>query len=301
MKRVHLIIVVVAMLVGCYKSDLTNTTHPDEGSLVVDIVVPTVDPDSDETTDPDATSPESFTIIIDGDEVPVDEDGLTIIPDLEPGEYIIYAYSNTEGIKVVNTFSETGGNAVVTSTTVDAGIIPSLTEDLYFGRLPITVSADEIIVSEIILTQITRTIKFNLQIVEGDPNRIKSATASLNGIAQQWECIEDIPTGDAVTINPSLTQGESLTKSTDNDFLTGSIKILGINGDKQIFKLDIEYTDGETQTITSDLSEEVAGSNETKTTPLILSGDLNTPIEGSIEGATIDNWTQGAGGSQTVN
>ncbi len=167
--------------------------------------------------------------------------------------------------------------------------LASLTEDLYFGTQTITVLADEVITSEVKLKQVTRTVKFNLRITEGDPNRITGVTATLGGIAGQWECVEDIPIGDAVKINPAFTQGESLTKAAANDYLTSSIKVLGVQGEEQDLILTLTYSDGTTQVITSPLGEQFKGSNATKSTPLILSNEIETPTESNPTGS-IGDW-----------
>ncbi len=304
MKKIITTLALVTMLTGCYKSKLTNTTHPEEGKVEVEVTIPTLkpDPETGEEAYPDNTTPDSYTVILNGEEVEVGEDGSVELPaDLEPGVYTVYVYSDTDEMEIENNITEAGEGTITSSKIVDAGVVESLTEDLYFGTQTITVLADEVIVSEVELKQVTRTVKFNLRITEGDPNRITGVTASLGGIAGQWECVEDKPLGDAVKINPTFTQGESLTKAEDNEYLTSSIKVLGVQGEDQDLILKLTYSDGTTQEITSPLGEQFAGSNDTKPTPLILEGDLNTPVAGSSEGATIDNWRPGKGGSVTVN
>ncbi len=303
MKQVITILAAVALFTGCYKSTLTNTTHPDEGKVVVEVVLPGADSESGESVDPNATLPKDYTVILNGEEVEMDNSGKVVLPEnLKPGEYTLYIYSNNSELDMANNITSAGEGTIVSSTVVDAGVIPSLGGDLYFGTKTITVLADNVLTSKVELKQVTRTVKFNLHVVEGDPDRIKSVTATLSGMAQQWECVSDAPMGAEATIEPLFERSESITKAGESgDYLVCSVKVLGVNGVKQILTLDIEYSDGKTQTIVNDLSDQFAGSNDNKYKPLILSGDLNTPIAGSTEGATIDNWTQGVGGSETVN
>lgn len=287
------------MFSGCYKSYFTDITNLNEGKVIVEAVLPTADPDVDSQ---DATTPDSYTIILNGDKIEVDEDRTVDLSDrLEPDVYTIYLYSNTDEMNIENNINESGEGTITSSKIVDGNIVKSLNEDFYFGTQTITVLADEVTYSQVALWQVTRTIKFNLQITEGDPERIASVAASLGGIAGEWECVEDIPIGDAVTICPTFTKGESLSKATDNNYLTSSIKVLGIKGDDQVLILTLTYTDGSTQEITSNVSDQLVGSNNTKSIPIILSGELYTPIAGSMEEATIDNWTQVNGGSETIN
>lgn len=278
-----------ALITSCYKSELSNTTHPDEGKVEVEVTLPTPDPSVDSA---DATTPQSYTLILCGEEFEVGEDGTVELPDnLEPGEYTVYVYSNTTDIEIESNINEVGEGTIVSSTIVDVSMITSLTEDLYFGTQLITVLADQVISSDITLVQITRTIKFNLNLTEGDIDDIVAIKATLGGLAQQWECIENIPTGDAATISPAFTQGESLTKSTANDYLTSSIKALGINGNEQLLNLELTFANGNTQSFISDVSDQLAGSNDTKSTPLTLSGTLKVNAEMGATGTIID-WVE---------
>ncbi|MFI3267176.1 MAG: hypothetical protein R3Y51_00525, partial [Rikenellaceae bacterium] len=80
MKRVSAIIITVIMLASCYKSDLTNTTHPEEGKVTVDITIPTLSDDENASG--------GYTIIVAGEEVDADDEETTVLPtQLEPGEY----------------------------------------------------------------------------------------------------------------------------------------------------------------------------------------------------------------------
>ncbi len=288
MKRVFIILAATALITSCYKSDLTNTTHPDLGKVEVEITLSTLDLETGESTDPDATSPTSYTLVLDGEEVIVGADG-ALAETLEPETYTIYAYNNTSELNMENNITETGEGTITSSKIVDAGMVESLTEDLYFGTQTITVLADQIIYSEIILKQVTRTIKFNLNLIGGEIDNIVAVTASMGGIASQWECVEDIPIGDVVTIALDFAQGESLTKATANDYLTSSIKVLGINGDEQLLNLKLTFANGNTQSFTSDVSDQLVGSNDIKSTPIILSGSLIVNTEFGATG-TITDW-----------
>ncbi len=287
MKRVFLIIMAAMIFTSCYKSELSNTTHPNKGKVVLRVTLPTLDPSADND---EATVPESYTLIMGGEEFEIGKEGTVELTDnLEPGVYTIYVYSNTADIEMQSNITDTGKGTIVSSTIVDASMITSLTEDLYFGTQIITVLADQVINSEIALLQVTRTIKFNLNLTEGDIDDIVAIKATLGGMAQQWECIENIPIGDVATISPAFAQGESLTKAAANDYLTSSIKVLGINGDEQHLNLELTFANGNTQSFASDVSDQLAGSNNTKSNPITLSGSLKANTEVGATG-TITDW-----------
>ncbi len=291
MKKAFIILAAAAMCAICYKSDLTNTTHPDHGKVIVDIALPAT-----------GTTPSSYTVVLNGEEITADESGSVELPEtLQPGVYTLYVYSNSSEMALEQNINELGEGTITSSKVADYDVVESLTEDLYFGAQTITVLADQVITSEIKLAQVTRDISFNFEITEGDPERIESISASLSGIAQQWECVEDLPIGEPVSIKPTLILGESLTKSeTVGTHLTGTVKVLGVQGDDQSLDITLIFTDGKKQEITIEVDEKLAGSNNTKSTPIILSDNVKTPVEGSTDG-TIDDWTGGAGGSETVN
>ncbi len=278
------------IVVSCYKSDLSNTTHPEDGMVTVNMIFPT---DVEISAD-------SYTIIFNGENYTTTTITTPLDAIVEPGEYYVYVYSNTSSISVED---NTATNGTIIATAESEGEnVKSFSDHAYFGMQKVIVTADAVITSNVSMAQISRDINFNLQITEGDPDRIVSLTSSLSGVSEQWECVGDTIWGTATSIDTSLEQGASIVRSeVDNRYIAGSIRVLGINGEKQTLEIHLTYDDGKTQTITSDLSTELSGANSNKSTPITLSGDLSTPTEGSMEDATIDNWTQMDGDSQTVN
>lgn len=290
MKRVIIILAACILMNGCYKSELTNATQPNNGKVEIEVTIPTTNPETGEPLGPNATTPKGYTMVFNGKEVEVGEDGSVELPDnLEPGEYTVYVYSNAQDVEVENNITQAGEGTIISSAIVTADAIESLTEDLYFGTQTITVLANEVITSEVKLKQVTRTIKFNLNMTEGDFDQIESVKAKLGGIAGQWECVKDIPMGNIVTINPTFKQGEPLTKAATNSYLTSFIKVLGTNGSYQNLYLELTFKNGNTQKITSDVSDQLEGSNSKKSTPITLTGDLKVNTTAGATG-TITDW-----------
>ncbi len=289
MKRVFLTIIVAVFMTSCYKSELTNTTHPEMGKVTVDIELP-ID---------FAPGTDGYTIIFNGMTTSTMDDSVALDATVEPGEYYIYVYNNVASVSIEDK-SATDGIIIATSE-LDGADTKSLADHICFGMQRVVVNADAVVISSVSMFQISRDINFNLQITDGDPNRIISITASLSGITTQWECVGDTPWGTPANIVPTLTQGASIVKSTiDNDYISGSIRVFGVNGTQQILTIELGYDDGKTQKIVSDISDQLTNANINKTTAITLSGDINTPVEAGQEG-TITNWEQINGGSQTVN
>ncbi len=289
MKRVLLIIIAAMIVVSCYKSELSNTTHPDKGMVTVNINLPT-----------DAATPTSgYTIIFNNETTTTTDRSITLEAIVEPGDYYVYVYSNNAAISFEDN-TATDGTIIATAESDDTNV-KSLGDHAYFGMQKVVVSADAVITSDVSMAQISRDINFNLQITEGDPDRITSVVSSLSGITYQWECVSDIVWGATTSIDPSLTQGASIVRSTvDNDYITGSIKVLGINGTEQILTIELTYSDGKSQKIVSDISDQLTDANSDKSIAITLSGDINTPVETEQEG-TITNWDQINGGNETIN
>lgn len=289
MKRVLIIIIAALFITSCYKSDLSDTTHPAEGKVAVSIELPTGDiPPSD-----------GYTIIFNGETFTTTDYSTTLDAIVEPGEYYVYVYSNTAAINIEDRTSVDG--TIIATAESDEENVKSLNDHAYFGMQRVVVTADAVVTSNISMSQISRDINFNLQIAEGDSDRITSISSQLSGVTSQWECIDDTPHGIDTTIDPSLAQGASIVRSSvDNGYITGSIRVLGINGDEQNLTINLTYSDGKTQKIVSDISDELSEVNSNKSTPITLSGDINTPTEAGLEG-TITNWNQINEGNQTVN
>ncbi len=273
-----------------YYNDITaDDDSTNEGQAELDVVLPTIDPDSD------ATTPTSYTLILDGEEVTVGDGGSVDTGYLEAGEYTVYVYSNTDGIDMANNIAADG--TIVSSTHIDA-----LTEDLYFGTQTFTVLADEVISSDITLSQVTRTVQFNLTLTDVDPDGIKSVAATLSGIAQEWECVEDVPHGEPETIELGFVEVDVFTKTTDDYFTSCTVRVLGVHEDEdQHLTLTITYTDDTTQTIIIDLDDDFEDSNDTKSVPLLIKSTITIPVEGTMGDAAVGGWRTGTSGSQTVN
>ncbi len=289
-----MIILSVVVLAGCYKSKFSDTLFPDDGVLSINIVLPTLATDDSEPT--------SYTIVVDGQQSVVAlDDGVTLYPaPLEPGEYYIYVYSNSASVAIEDLSSTVG---TITATAPDDGgsYVKTLPEHIYFGMQRVTITADTRITTDVSMAQISRDIHFSLYIAEGDPDRISSVTSSLTGVTQAWECIGDTAydTG-LTTIDPALTQGAYIARSTgDNDYISGSIRVFGVTGTEQKLTIELTYSDDTKQTILSDITQELKDANINKSTDIILTGNINTPIETEVDG-TIDNWTQENGDPQTA-
>ena len=209
--------------------------------------------------------------MIDGTTADGKEGRYTVSDPLPPGEYTVLAYNTPQG------FTVTDGIARVERTdgTVRAltDFINPLPDYLYSGTERITVVADDTLRMNLDVTQRVRDLHIELTVIEGDPERIAAITGTLSGVA--------------VSTRPTFTRS--------GDKVSADLRLLGIMGDAQTLSILLTFSNGDTQSVESDLTEVLAGFNGS-TEPFALTGNLRTPVEGGFAGS-IDGWQQADGGN----
>lgn len=254
---------------GCVKDELHDTPHPDKGVVAVAIDVPQGDEEEEG----------AYTVEIDGTTVDGKEGHYTVSDPLPPGEYTVLAYNTPQG------FTVTDGIARVERTdgTVRAltDFINPLPDYLYSGTERITVVADDTLRMNLDVTQRVRDLHIELTVTEGDPERIASVTGTLAGVAEAYDLRNETLYGEAVSTRPTFTRS--------GDKVSADLRLLGVLGDVQTLTLVLTFTDGQTQTVESDLTEILADFNGDMEEALGIEGELHTPVRAGME-ATIKDW-----------
>ena len=253
---------------GCVKDELHDTPHPDKGIVAVSIDLP------------QGASGEDYTVEIDGTTADGKEGRYTVSDPLPPGEYTVLAYNTPQG------FTVTDGIARVERTdgTVRAltDFINPLPDYLYSGTERITVMADDTLRMNLDVTQRVRDLHIELTVTEGDPERITGITGTLSGVAETYDLRNETLYGEAVSTRPTFTR--------DGDKVSADLRLLGVLGDAQTLTLVLTFTDGQTQTVESDLTEVLSGFGEgDMTQTFAIEGGLRTPLEAGFS-ATITDW-----------
>ena len=253
---------------GCVKDELHDTPHPDKGIVAVSIDLP------------QGASGEDYTVEIDGTTADGKEGRYTVSDPLHPGEYTVLAYNTPQG------FTVTDGIARVERTdgTVRAltDFINPLPDYLYSGTERITVMADDTLRMNLDVTQRVRDLHIELTVTEGDPERITGITGTLSGVAEAYDLRNETLYGEAVSTRPTFTR--------DGDKVSADLRLLGVLGDAQTLTLVLTFTDGQTQTVESDLTEVLSGFGEgDMTQTFAIEGGLRTPLEAGFS-ATITDW-----------
>lgn len=266
----------VMSLISCVKDDLHNTPHPDKGAVVV-------------TTDwsgksAEADIPQAYTLRIGEREQNVSAATNVFDALLAPGSYGLTVYNTPDGISV-------SGNMATVNPVDLTGAIEPHPGYLFASHQDISVVADDTLHVTAPMTQYVRKLDIELTATEGDYARVVSATATLDGVATAV----DITTGTL-----SDTPAKTTTAFTRNDDkFTLHFRLLGIVPTAaQMLTVSILFTDGYTQTVESDLSQQLAGFNGgSETEPVKLTGDLRLPVEAEVGGCTITGWQQADGGN----
>ena len=258
---------------GCVKDELHDTPHPDKGVVAVAIGLP------------QGTSGEDYTVEIDGTIADGKEGHYTVSDPLPPGEYTVLAHNMPQG------FTVTDGIARVERTDGTARVLTDfinpLPDYLYSGTERITVVADDTLRMNLDVAQRVRDLRIELTVTEGGPERIDVITGTLSGVAEAYDLRNETLYGEAVSTRPTFTR--------DGDKVSANLRLLGVLGDAQTLSILLTFSNGDTQSVESDLTEVLAGFNGS-TEAFTLTGNLRTPVEGGFVGS-IDGWQQADGGN----
>ena len=267
------LLLALAAFASCVKDDLHDTPHPDKGVAAVAIPLP------------QGMSQDDYTVEIDGTTAAGREGRYTVSDPLPPGEYTVLAYNTPQG------FTVTDGIASVERTDGTAraftDFINPLPDYLYSGTERITIVADDTLHMDLDVVQRVRDLHIELTVTEGDPDRITSVTGTLSGVAEAYDLWNETLYGEAVSTRPAFTR--------NGDKVSADLRLLGVMGNAQTLDILLTFSNGDTQSIESDLTEVLAGFNDS-TAPFTLTGNLRTPVEGGFSGS-IDGWQQADGGN----
>ncbi len=264
-----LLLMISLSTVGCYEVLISDTTHPFKSEVDVEIKLPTLSSD--------VTLPESCVVEIDGKQYVIDESGAVVLPDyFDEGEYLLCVYSESDGVEC--------SQGVATVEVGSDGYLRYDPQIFFFGSQTITVKADGVELCEVELEQVTGELNLNLEIVDGDPDIIVGAEATLSGLASQWDCIASEATGAAATMSLPITQGAALVKSgEESDYLTSTVYMIGTNGEQQILTITLTLSNGAVKSIPNDISTLLSSFNGDKATALTLSANLSIPEAVDVE------------------
>lgn len=270
----------VISLAGCVMDELHDTPHPDRGAITVRMDWSGLLPEA---------AAGSYVLNVDGYEQTVSGTVNTVERLAEPGEHALMVYNRPDGISIdggigsVNEFI--GGRATGSCIGALPGYLFSLSETIRVERddtLRITAKP----------RQWVRQLDVELTVTGGDYARIAGVRGTLSGVERSVDIRKGERLGTVAFVRSDFALGDGKCRT--------SFRLVGIVPEEsQTLTVDIIFSNGDTQTIESDLSEQMAGFHDDNT-PLTLTGNLNLPPDEETEAGvagTIEGWQIADGGN----
>lgn len=264
------------LLTSCVKDELHDTPHPDRGAVAV-----TADWSG---RSGEAGIPQRHFLRIGGLEQEAGGGTSVFGQLLTPGKHTLAVYNRPEHIAVT-------GNTASVSATPQGGVAP-MPGYLFASVQDISVPADDTLRVTAAMKQLVHRLDIELTATEGDYSRVRSATATLSGVASAV----DIVTGERSA--PAQTTG---TFTQDGNRFTLFFRLVGtVAAEAQTLTVDITFDNGDTLRTASDLTGALKDFNS-GVKPLMLTGNLLLPLEAGLTGATITDWNEAGSGNVEAN
>lgn len=280
--RLLLFATVLGLLAGCVKDDLYDTPHPDKGAIVVQLDWSGISPDA---------IPDNYVLNVDGKEQTASGTTAVVEQLVEPGEHTLLIYNRPEGITIEGDVASVDEVTATAKTRAAEVFIQPLPGYLIALSEILHVQADDTLKIAVNPKQYVRQLELELTVTEGDVERVASVTGTLEGVERSV----NLQTGERLGTAARVRTGFAL----HPDKFTGRFRLAGIHPvEKQLLTVLITFTDGRTETVVSDLTEQMNGFYETND-PLQLTGNLRLPIKAGVS-ATITDWQPGNNGGEDV-
>lgn len=263
-----ILIVLIFCLFSCSKE-----TQPTTGELALALNLEEVTANGDNLSG-------SYTLYVDEDLVSVDALGqLNLIEDFYKGTHSSYAYNNVEGLSVIDS---------VAVLFPSAGVVGSLVEPLYFGSIIFTTKASVQNVVELKISRVSKDVDIEFSVDAGDAT-IKSAEASLSGVAYQWHCVDNVSYENSVSVEGEL----GVQTSGEGQVIIGSLAVLAlVEGESNILTVSVEFEDEqlENKIIESDVTDLLSGFNDAQAGEKVLTNSIEIPSGSEVGELTITGW-----------
>jgi hypothetical protein len=260
-KYIVLIFAAISAFFGCEIFDKDKTSHPNDGGINLEI-------DWSETAGQSPSTLRSRFVAASGAHRDFNLAGNNNLLVVMPGEGTLYVYNEAENISV----SE--GKARVNSTQ-----IPGM---FYSYASPVFTERDRDIAHTAVMNQQTGELKISLAIKPAAMlDKVKTVSAVLEGVYSELDIRTD-------ALSASTFINTPFTKSAY--YATASVRVLGFDpASRQNLKLEVELENGQKANVTSDLTSQVSGFNQSKNALLSLNADLYISNETSPV-VTVNKW-----------
>jgi len=207
------------------------------------------------------TKPTNYIIEVGGQKVTANKDRYTIEHLFDEGTYRGYAYNTAEHI-TVSDGTATVGSVNSASTTVE----PTLGW-FFSASNEVEIKKDTHHEFTAVMQQQVRQLNIELTATSGDIGNIQSVTASLSGVANTIDLKTGTCSGTGLKVVPIFTKS--------GNKLIASVRLIGLTTETQNLTLDINYTVGSPQQLTTDMSSYLTGFSTDKHIPITLTGNIS--------------------------
>lgn len=274
-------------LSSCVKKEIYRTPHPDKGAVVLA-------PDWSEALS-EADIPATWSYCVNESDAYYAESRTHCHPDpLPPGTHTLLVYNEPQGITL-------DGHTAAVNTTAD-GLLIALPEYLYSATRELAVIRDDTTHVSIGMKRLLIPLSMRVSIDREYADKLADIKASLSGVSgtvelDTWQIGEDHR---SVMLDAALV--EETSRSGSEKKIELRCRIIGICSDcDQKLTITLTDKDGNVNTVTSDLSDELEDINTSKDPVDLDGGSLSSPsLDGSFNG-TIDNWEEVSGGDVDAN
>ncbi|MGN0086496.1 MAG: hypothetical protein ACI353_03125 [Alloprevotella sp.] len=265
LRKLLLLTLAATTMTACVKDELYHTPHPQRAALVV-------------TTDwssrsPEAPLPSSYFVCVDTLAMEVLDVTNRFPHLLTEGSHALLVYNQPSGIQI------DGLQASVVA--VGPGEVEACPGYLYSAARTFQAVADDSVYVEVGMQQRVRCLELQLRPASGEYGRIASVGCTLTGLSPAV----GLATG---SLDPTPVQAHTPC-TVGPDCCTARFHLLGIvPAAQQLLTIDIRFDNGDTQTIVSDITDQLAAFDAERL-PLRLTAMLDLPAEPGLA-ATIGPW-----------
>lgn len=259
-------------LTGCVKDDLFDSPLCAKSALIVKAQI--------QEEAKDVETPMNYNLAIEGETYVAKIGKEYLVPvNYEPGNYKFMAYNTSEGL-------ELDGTKMSVETLADGSMFPQ-PQCLFSSRKEVSLVKDDTTRVDITLMQRMQPLELYFRVMQGNPDKIASLTATLTNFAKSYDIDREARTGETGSYNLNfercIVDGRLM-------FYAG-VMSFGVVGDSQMLKLTINYTNGEVDVLEYDIAEMLKdyGTDENMCHVFMLRGGIRSQVEASM-GAEIVDW-----------
>lgn len=201
--------------------------------------------------------PSTYTVAINNQQLTYSATTNTL-PQLDAGIYPVSIHNTADKIAIDGT--------LVTVTT-SGNIVNPQPEYFFSSILDIEFENNKEKTVTAVMQQQVQLLNIELTITEGDIDDIESISASLSGVANTMNLKDGSYAGTGLKVEPIFSKSGSK--------FNASVRLIGLTAETKSLILNIAYVNGSQQTITSDVSEQLANFGTNKPKSFNLTGNVH--------------------------